>query len=231
MTRPNAPRGFPLWTKLVFTAFVAVLVPFYLESYGPTNFLYFCDMALLMALVAIWTERSLWASMPAVGILVPQAIWCVDFMIGLFGGRWLGMTDYMFDEKLTLLTRGLSFFHFWLPFLLLWMVWMLGYDRRAFFAWTILALVLLIVCWMWMPAPPAPVGSENIPVNINYVYGMSDKEPQSSMDPRAWFALLFVGLPALVFFPTHLMLKLVFPPPHGKGDADDAVLLEAIQVR
>ena len=51
--------------KWAFTAFMAVLVPFYLWAYGPTNFLYFCDMALLMALVAFWAESPLLASMPA----------------------------------------------------------------------------------------------------------------------------------------------------------------------
>ena len=29
------------------TAFLAVLVPIYLHSYGPTNFLWFCDGALI----------------------------------------------------------------------------------------------------------------------------------------------------------------------------------------
>ena len=49
---------------MVNVRFVAVLVPVYLRDYGPTNFLYFCDVALLMTLVAIWTESSLWASAP-----------------------------------------------------------------------------------------------------------------------------------------------------------------------
>lgn len=31
----------PLWAKLGYTAFVVVLVPYYLKTYGPTNFLYF----------------------------------------------------------------------------------------------------------------------------------------------------------------------------------------------
>ena len=39
--------------------------------------------------------------------------------------------------------RGLSFFHFWLPFFLVYLVWRIGYDRRAFAAWTTLACVLL----------------------------------------------------------------------------------------
>src|SRR5262249_15633145 len=37
----------PLWIKLAYTAFMAVLIPVYLKNYGPTNFLYFCDVAAL----------------------------------------------------------------------------------------------------------------------------------------------------------------------------------------
>ena len=65
----DRPR-IPLWVKLAYTGFVCVLAPYYLRTYGPTNFLYFCDVALLMALIAVWRESSLWASMPAVGILM-----------------------------------------------------------------------------------------------------------------------------------------------------------------
>ena len=37
----------PLWVKLGYTLFVAVLVPIYLRHYGPANFLWFSDVALL----------------------------------------------------------------------------------------------------------------------------------------------------------------------------------------
>ena len=72
MTSTSAKPLLPLWLKLAYSAFVAVLVPSYWHAYGPTNFLYFCDVALLMTLVALWREDSLFASMPLVGILVVQ---------------------------------------------------------------------------------------------------------------------------------------------------------------
>src|SRR5262249_42233071 len=40
-------------------AFMAVLVPVYLRNSGPTNFLYFCDVALIITLVGIWIESPL----------------------------------------------------------------------------------------------------------------------------------------------------------------------------
>ncbi len=43
----------PLALKLAYTAFVAVLVPYYWVTYSPWNFLFFCDVALLIALAAL----------------------------------------------------------------------------------------------------------------------------------------------------------------------------------
>lgn len=201
----------PLTVKVLYTAFVCLLVPQYWIDYGPTNFLYFCDVALLMTVPALWLESSLLASMAAVGIVLPQAFWQIDFLAGLCGHHVLGLTKYMFDPNKSLYLRGLSFFHFWLPLLLLYMVWRLGYDRRALAAWTVLAWLLLLICYFLMPAPPPPAGQPNLPVNINYVYGLSDTEPQTWMSPRAWLGLLLVGLPLCVFLPTHWVLKRAFP--------------------
>src|SRR3954467_1012864 len=103
----------PMWLKIGFTGFMAVLIPVYWINYGPTNFLYFCDVALLLTLVGIWKENALLVSLPAVGILLPQVLWCTDFLIQLFGGKLTGMTGYMFDQDRSLFLRGLSLFHGW----------------------------------------------------------------------------------------------------------------------
>src|SRR5262249_4804554 len=105
-------RRVPLWFKLVYTAYLCVLVPVYVYAYGPTTFLYFCDVALLMTGVALWLESPLLVSAPAVGILLPQALWMVDFLYRLCLGRSLTtMTDYMFkiDSPWILFVRFLSF--------------------------------------------------------------------------------------------------------------------------
>jgi hypothetical protein len=219
---PVTGRRIPLAAKLVYTAFMAVLVPSYTYFYGPTNFLYFCDVALLMTLVAMWTESPLLASMPAVGIVLPQALWVADFLGGLTGHYVTGMTAYMFHGDLSFLSlfkRGLSFFHFWIPFLVLWNVWKLGYDRRALAAWTGMAWMLLIFCYFCMPAPPAPAGNPDLPVNINYVYGPNDEQPQTWMPPLAWLALLMVAMPAVIYVPTHLVLRTIAPAPSTRRPA------------
>ncbi len=202
-------RQVPLGLKFAYTAFMLVLIPSYWMSYGPTNFLYFCDIALFVTLVAVWTNSALLASAASVGILVPQILWVADFAGRVIGIPPTGMTAYMFDENLLLFYRGLSLFHGWLPFLLVYLVWKLGYDRRALFLWTAIAEALLLVCYLFMPAPPGPEripGAMNPPVNINYVFGTSDTAAQAMMHPDLWIALLMIGLPLIVFLPTHFIL-------------------------
>lgn len=205
---PQAKIG--LGPKLAFTAFMLVYLPYYLVNYGPTSFVNICDTSLLLAFAAIWTERSLLASMPACGILLVQFGWCVDFAAGFFGFH-IGMADYMFDPHLSLFARGLSLFHGWLPWVLLWMVYRLGYHTRAVYAWTPLAYALLCVSYFLLPAPPAPANNPNLPVNLNLVFGPSSTGPQTWMPAIAWFLLIVVSLTAM-FIATHLALKRWLPP-------------------
>jgi hypothetical protein len=205
------PRTVPLWFKFVYTAFCAVLIPTYIRDYGPTNFLYFCDVALLTTLVAIWLESPLLVSAPAVGILFPQLLWVIDFSFAALGLPASGTTAYMFSPHIPLFTRGLSFFHAWLPFALAWLVWRLGYDKRALPLWTISAWILLLISYFLMPAPPAPANNPNLPVNINFAYGIGDAAAQTWMHPLAWLAMLFVIFPVVVFYPTHMFLNRFAP--------------------
>jgi hypothetical protein len=204
------PNRIPLVFKIIYTAFVAVLVPYYWKAYGPTNFLYFCDVALLLTCVAIWMENSLLISASAVGILIPQAVWVADFFGGIIGHQPIGMTAYMFNPGLSLFTRGLSFFHFWLPFVLVWLIWRIGYDSRALKVWTGLAWCLMLVGYFILPMPPAPSANPNLPVNVNYVFGLNDNSPQTWMPALAWLGMMLVALPLLVYFPTHAILKKFF---------------------
>src|SRR5439155_14563924 len=68
-------RRIAFWLKVAYTAFVVALVPIYRRQYGWRNFLWFSDIALFMTLPALWLERPLLASMPAVSVLVPEAAW------------------------------------------------------------------------------------------------------------------------------------------------------------
>lgn len=211
-TAPARPNKIPLWLKLACTAFMAVWLPVYWHNYGPTNFLYFCDLALLLAFVGMWTENRLLVSIPAVGILIPQAVWVIDFCAQLSGHTLTGMTGYMFDAHRSLFLRGLSFFHGWLPFLLIYLVARLGYDRRAFLSWTMLAWTACLVSFFFLPPAGAHLPDPKTPVNINYVFGLNDAASQKLMPAGAYLATWMAALFGIVFVPTHLVLQRLFAP-------------------
>ena len=205
----SASQRVPLWLKLAYTAFMAVLVPLYWASYGPANFLFLCDLALFFLLAAIWLESSLLASMATVGTLAAHALWLADFVALALGGQLTGMTAYMFDAAYPLHLRALSLFHLWLPPLQLYLVWRLGYDPRALWAWTVLAWVTLLISYLFLPPPSPEPGTAAR--NINYVYGFSETHPQTVMPSWAWLVMLMVSYPLLIFAPAHLALRKFMP--------------------
>jgi hypothetical protein len=204
----------PLALKLAYTIFVAILVPYYWVTYTAWNFLFFCDLALLMTLPALWLESSLLLSIPAVGIILPQFLWVADL---ISGARITMMTSYMFDSNSPLFGRGLSTFHGWLPFLLIWGVWRLGYDRRAFVIWPSLSTAVLLICYFFAPVPPAPASNPNLAVNINFVHGLGYEKPQTLLHPWLWLTALIVGYPIVFYFPCHLVLRTLFLRPLDAG--------------
>ena len=200
-------RGIPLGWKLAFTAFMAVWVPVYWTKYGPTNILYFCDVALFLTLAGMWLENRLLLSMAAVGILLPQLFWCADFVVQAMGGRLTGMTEYMFDARRPLFLRGLSLFHGWLPFLLLLALRRLGYDRRALPAWTGTAWALCLVSFLLLPPAGPEHAGKLTPNTVNYVWGFDDARPQAWLPPGLYLMAWMGSLAGLVYAPTHLLLS------------------------
>ena len=181
---------------------MAVLVPVYWHYYGPTNFLYFCDMALILTLVGIWIESPLLVSMCAVGILVPQTLWVVDF-----SEQSRRRAAHRHDR---LHVRGRSarcscagcrcFTAGCRSCCSTWSGSSATTGARLL-AWTGLAWALILICFFFMPPPNPSPGLT--PVNINYVWGLSDHAPQTWVSPGVWLAGLIVGLPLLLFAPAH----------------------------
>jgi hypothetical protein len=202
----------PLWIKLLYSAFVAILVPLYWTTYGPWNFLYFCDIALLVTALAIWIENPLLLSMQAVAIVLPQMLWVIDLLCRVVAGIEItGITGYMLEPSIPLYLRLLSLFHGWLPFFLLWLVLRLGYDRGALVAQCAAGIAILLVSYYFAPAPPPSPSDSNRAVNINYVYGFDDKQPQTVMPQWLWL-LSMMALNIVIFYvPTHFLLRRFFP--------------------
>ena len=193
----------PLWGKALYTLFLCVLVPVYWTHWGPKNFLWFSDIALLVTGAALWLENPMLASMMALAIALPELAWNADFFGRLLTGRQIfGLSGYMFDPRKPLYLRALSLFHIVLPVVLVWMVSRLGYDRRAWALQTVLALIVLPVTY-WLTEPAE---------NINWVYGPGSK-PQTWMRPLAYLVLLMIFFPLVVYLPTHLLLRRLIGSP------------------
>jgi hypothetical protein len=186
----------PLWLTLAYGLAVPVIAVVYWRSYGPTNFLWLSDVALAFTFAALVTGNPLLASMPAVGVLPLELAWTIDF---LTGGRVIGLAGYMFDPKLSLYLRGLSLFHLALPPTLLFLLYELGYDRRALIYQTLLTWIILIITYV----------ATDPEQNINWVFGPGSK-PQRVLPPRLYLVLEMVVLPLFVLLPTHLILERIF---------------------
>lgn len=183
-----------------YTLFVAVLTPIYWMRYGPSNFLWFSDIALFGTLLALWLESSLIASMMAVAVLLPELAWNIDYFGRLlFGRELLGIASYMFDETIPVCLRGLSLFHVALPPLLLWSLYRLGYAPNALRAQTLLAWIVLPLSYPFAHAPEH---------NINWTRGFG--EQQLWMPDWMWVGMLMLGIPLLIYWPTHLLLRSLF---------------------
>lgn len=190
----------PLWLKIVYTLFLCVLVPVYWIHWGPRNFLWFSDIALLTTGAALWLESSLLASMMALAVGLPELAWNVDFFTRLLSRRQVfGLSQYMFDRNRPRFLRGLSLFHVALPLLLVWMVYRLGYDRRALAFQTLLTCIVLPVTY-WLTDPAE---------NVNWVHGPGS-QPQRWMPPRLYLALILVLFPLVLYLPVHLVLLALF---------------------
>ena len=177
--------------------------------------MWFCDAALILTVAGMWLESPLLISMCAVGILLPQCLWLVDFGVNLLGFHFLNLTGYMLDHRISVFTRGLSLFHGWLPLLLVWLLFRLGYDKRALPAWTVLAATLGFVCYFFTPPAGAHPTNANVPININYLYGFNDQQPQHWVNQNLYVILWLGALWLVAFLPTHLILRKTFaaPPP------------------
>ena len=204
----HRPAGrIPRCLKLAYTAFVAVLVPVYWLEYGPANFLWGSDIALLVTLAGLWLESRLLLSMMALAIFIPELGWSMDLLIRLTAGiDAIGArgTRYMFDASIPVLVRGLALFHVALPVVLLWSLYRLGYYRRALLGQSLLAWIVLPVSYL--VSDPA--------ANINLVYGFGST-PQTWLPGPVYVLLLMAFFPLVIYLPTHLLLRRLFAAPRG----------------
>lgn len=188
----------PLWLKASYALGTPVVAIVYWNVYGPSNFLWLSDIALGLTTAAVLTENRLLASMAAVGVLLFETAWTVDFVTG---GNLIGLAAYMFSAEQPLWLRGLSLFHLALPPTLIWFLYRFGYDRRALPLQT--AVTLAALGTSFFATDPDD--------NINWVFGPGKHPPP--VPPLIWFAALLAAVPLLAMLPTHFLLRRLF----GRG--------------
>jgi len=194
----NGAARLPAAVKVGHTAFVCGLVPVYWRHYGPGNFLWFSDVALLLTVPALWREDRLLTSTQALAVAVPETVWAADFATGLARGRTaVGLAQYMFDPDLPRGLRALSLFHLWLPPLLVWMVSRLGYERGALAVQTTFGSGILVASYL-LTSPDQ---------NVNWVFGIG-RQPKRRQPRRLAAALLL--FPVCFYAPAHWIFMRLF---------------------
>ena len=193
----------PLWLRMAYSAWIAVWIPAYASHYGPTAFLWFCDLGNLLILAGLWTGRAIFFSWAAVSVLLVQSLWCLDVLGRLLSGvHLIGGTAYMWSASIPLGIRLLSLFHAAAPPLLIWGLRRQGYDRRAL-------KLQLATAWLWLPLcwfTTAPTQ------DINWVYGPFDRV-QTRIPAGTYLLLCMAAYPLLLYLPSHLALRRLFRNP------------------
>lgn len=186
-------RSIPLYLKVVYFTFMAILIPTYWIHYGPANFLWISDVTLILAFLSVLFESKLFASMAAVGGFVLETFWTVSFVLALvFNIHFTDIADYMFNAALPLWLRLLSLFHLFLPPLVIWLVRQLGYSKKAVWIQITLTCLVLTICWAFT----------NPSENINWVFSY-----QSLHIHRVLYLILESLGAAAILYITHLFLS------------------------
>lgn len=208
----NRSSKLPLILKVFLVAFSLTLAIYNALNQGSGSLLFFCNVALFVATVGICLERALLVSMAAVGVVFIQLVWVADLLLTIADVSPLRMTAFMLSDSLPMFKKALALFHAWLPFVLLFALSRLGYDTRAFPYWTALTFVLLLVSYLFLPRPPAPVDNPTLSVNVNFVFGLRMGGPQQRMPELVWLMGEMLFLLLAVFLPSHLAFKRLLRP-------------------
>jgi len=128
--------------RWVALAWMAVYLPSYAYVYGFANFLFLCNLSVILVAVGLWTCSPLLLSSQAVGIGLVALVWTIDVASRLVSGHHLvGATAYMWDPRWPLATRLMSSYHVVLPPLLVFALRRIGYDRRGYLLQSAIAIL------------------------------------------------------------------------------------------
>jgi hypothetical protein len=187
--------AFPVLRRAAL-AFLAVYLPAYAIAYGLANFLFLCNLSVILSAVGIWTGSRLLLSSQAVGVLLVGTAWTLDVLGRLVLGRHLiGGTEYMWDPQWPLFTRLLSLYHVALPVALVHALRRTGYDARGYWLQSAIAFAMVSVGRLFGPQ-----------ANINNAF--VDPILSRSWGGAASHVAVVAGFLILVAYPlSHLALR------------------------
>ncbi len=200
----DSANPFPAWARWTALIWLGVWLTIYLKFWGPTTFLFLCDIAVILTCIGLFTGNALLLSSQAVSSIVVDTAWLIDIATKLIFNRHLiGGTDYFFDPNYPLWVRLFSLFHVAMPFVLIYAVRRTGYDRRALRLQFVIAAVAMIASRFADPYK-----------NINFIFADPIVHRQWGPAPIHVAAML-AGLTIVIYIPAHAVLSCIFPaPPH-----------------
>lgn len=177
-------------------AWLAVYLPSYSIAYGARNFLFLCNLGVLLTAIAIVAGSRLLLSSQAVAAPSIGIAWALDLGWRLVTGAHLfGGTEYMWDPQYPLFTRLLSLYHVVWPILVVALVRRVGYDRRGWACQAAVAAIALVVCRLFTPAVE----------NINYAF-VDPLFHRAFEPPLLHLALVVATLAGVAYALTHAIL-------------------------
>ena len=123
--------GFPRlgWLGVLW---LAAYLPAYQSAYGTRNFLFLCNIGVILTAIGLIARSRLLLSSQAVAAPIIALVWALDVGWKLTTGEFLfGGTSYMWDPAYPLFARLLSLYHVAWPLLLWYVLRRTGYDPRG----------------------------------------------------------------------------------------------------
>ncbi|MGA7913593.1 MAG: hypothetical protein WCA00_00050 [Candidatus Acidiferrales bacterium] len=205
-TRAAARGKIPDGVRWLAILWLLVWFPVYWHAWGAGNFLHLCDVAVILTCIGLWTNNALLLSSQAISSVVIDALWTMDVAAWLlFRQHFVGGTEYLFDATTPLWVRLLSLFHIAMPFILLWSLRRMGYDRRGFALQAAIALPLVIASRFVTPDK-----------NLNFAQTAPFFHRQLGPAP-VHVAITYLAVVLGVYLPTHFVFARLYPPPAKRG--------------
>lgn len=179
-----------------------VYLPTYQVAYGALNFLFLCNIGVILTAIGLIVRNRLLLSSQAVAAPVIALAWAIDAGWKLVVGEFLfGATAYMWDPSYPLFARLLSLYHLGWPLLLWWVLRRTGYDPRGWSLQAVVAALAMLAGRLLAPAAD----------NVNFAW--IDPFFGRQLGPAPVHMFICWGLLSLLAYgATHWGLKRMFPP-------------------